>query len=119
MIRNGKETDLKVKIESRDESVVADYSKLWPGFIPYSLTDEVRTRLKLDAKQKGVVVANVWAKSPAAVMGLVAGDVIVKVNDKTVSDLPGFYSLLASAKGDVWFDVIREGQTVSTMRYKK
>ncbi len=119
VIRNGKETDLKVKIESRDESVVADYSKLWPGFIPYSLTDEVRTRLKLDAKQKGVVVANVWAKSPAAVMGLVAGDVIVKVNDKTVSDLPGFYSLLASAKGDVWFDVIREGQTVSTMRYKK
>lgn len=119
VIRGGKEIVLKVRIEERNENTVTDYSKLWPGFIPYVLTDDVRTRLKLEASQKGVLVANVQAKSPAAVMGLAAGDVVVKINDKTVNDLSGFYAQIASAKGEIWFDVIREGQTVSTMRYKR
>jgi len=119
VVRNGREMGLKVKIEERDENTVTDLSKLWPGFVPFALNADVRDRLKLDAKQQGVLVANVQAKSPAAIMGLVAGDVIVKVNDKVVKDLPGFYSQLSAAKGEVWFDVIREGQTVSTMRYKK
>ncbi len=119
VIRDGKERDLQVKIEERDENTVTDSSKLWPGFVPYALTSDVRTRLNLDAKQKGVLVANVQAKSPASVMGLLAGDVIVKMNDKKVSDLSGFYAQLASAKGDIWFEVLRDGQTVTTMKYKK
>lgn len=119
VVRNKKELNLKVKIEVRDDKTVADSSKLWPGFVPYPLTDDVRARLKLDSKQKGVLVANVQTKSPAAVMGLAAGDVIVKVNDKPVSSLAEFYSNIAAAKSEVWFDVLREGQTISTMRYKK
>lgn len=120
VVRGGKEIELRVKIEERDENTVADSSKLWPGFVAYALDDEVKTRLKIDSKQEGVLVANVQAKSPAAVMGLLAGDVIVKINDKTVKSLSDFYSLLAAdATRELWFDVIREGQTVSTMRYKK
>lgn len=120
VIRLGKQQEIKVKIEQRDESTVADSAKLWPGFVPYTLTDDIKTRLKLESNQKGVLVANVQAKSPAAVMGLQAGDVIVKVNDKPVQGLQDFYKALSSeGTREIWFDVIRETQTVSTMRYKK
>ncbi len=120
IIRNGKEQTLAVKIEERNENTVSDSSKLWPGFIPYSLNAEVRKQLKLDEKQKGILVTNVQAKSAAAIMGLQSGDVIVKVNDKDVSGLGDFYAKLSDrAAKEIWFDVIREGQNISTMRYKR
>jgi S1-C subfamily serine protease len=120
IIRNGKEQTLSVKIEERNETTVTDSSKLWPGFMPYALNDDVIKQLKLDAKQKGVLVTNVQTKSAAAIMGLQSGDVITKVNDKDVAGLSDFYAKLADRSSkDIWFDVIREGQTVSTMRYKR
>ncbi len=120
IIRNGKELTLSVKIEERNENTVSDSSKLWPGFIPYSLNADVRKQLKIDEKQKGILVTNVQAKSAAAIMGLQSGDVIVKVNDKDVSGLGDFYTRLSDRTAkEIWFDVIREGQTISTMRYKR
>ncbi len=120
VIRAGVTVQLQVRIELRDETVVSDSSKLWPGFAPFSLTDALRTELKLSANQKGVLVTNVQAKSAAAVMGLKAGDVITKVNDAAVGSLSEFYRMLANrSSGEIWFDVIREEQTLSTMRYKR
>ncbi len=120
VIRGGKETSVSVKIEERDEKMVTDSSKLWPGFNPYSLTDDIRKQLNLDANLKGVLVANVQVKSAAAIMGLVSGDVIVKVNDKAVKNIGDFYSRMAdSSAKEIWFDVIREGATVTTMKYKR
>lgn len=120
IIRGGKEQTLSVKIEERNETTVSDSSKLWPGFIPYALTKEIRKELKLDDKVKGILVTSVQTKSPAAIMGLQPGDVITRVNDSEVENLAGFYAKLSdrSAK-EIWFDVLREGQTVSTMRFKR
>lgn len=120
IVRNGKQLDISVKIGERNETNVSDAGKLWPGFIPFSLTDDIRKQLKVDGKQKGIAVGSVQAKSPAAVMGLRAGDIIVKVNDKDVSSLADFFAKLAdrSAK-ETWFDVLRDGQMVSTMRFKR
>lgn len=120
VVRDGKEKKIDVKIEERNEKNVSDSSKLWPGFMPFNLNEDIRKELKLDAKQKGILVAGVQAKSAAAVMGLQSGDVIVKINDADVQNISDFYKKLAdkSAK-EVWFDVLREGQTVSTMRYKR
>lgn len=120
VIRNGKETTVKVKIEERTDAVVSDSSKMWPGFSPYVITEQVREQYKLSAGQKGVVVTGVQTKSPAAIMGLLSGDIITKVNDKAVSSVAEFYAFLAD-KGakEIWFDVIREGQNISTMRYKR
>lgn len=120
IIRNGKEMTISVKIEERNETNVADSSKLWPGFIPFTLTKDMNKELKLDEKQKGILVTNVQAKSAAAVIGLQSGDVIIKVNNKDVSALGDFFAKLSDpAAKEIWFDVIREGQTVSTMRYKR
>ena len=120
VIRSGSTLELTVKIDARDEAIISDSSKLWPGFLPYEITDTLRKRFSIDAKQKGVLVTNVMAKSPAAVMGLQSGDIIVKVNDRDVSSLQEFYSRMADiTSGEVWFSVIREGHELSTIRYKR
>ncbi len=49
------------------------------------ITDDLRTRFKLDAKQKGVVVTDVSADGTAADRGLKPGDVIVEVQQQSVS----------------------------------
>ena len=120
VIRQGKKKKITVRIEERKEGLVADASKLWPGFIPIPLTEDILKELKLDNDLKGVLVHGVQAKSPAAVMGLQNGDVVTAVNDKAVKNIGEFYRYIAdSSVKEVWFDVLREGQTVSTMRYKK
>ncbi len=120
VIRQGKRKKLTVRIEERNEALVADAAKLWPGFIPIPLTDEVRSELKIDKNVQGILVHGVQAKSPAAVMGLQSGDIITAVNDKKAVTLKEFYRLLSDrTTGEIWYDILREGQTVSTMRYKR
>ena len=118
VIRDGKEQTLSVKIEDRDQNIVTDSSKLWPGFIGYELSDEIRDKLKLDKKQTGVLVTNITNKTPAVIIGLKSGDVITAVNDVSVANMREFYRELSKLKEEVWFDVLREGQTLSTLRYK-
>ena len=118
VIRDGTEQKLSVKIEERDQKIVGDSSKLWPGFIGYELDDEVRSKLKLDKKQTGVLVTNITNKTPAVIIGLKSGDIITAVNDKPVTNMREFYRELSKTSKEVWFDVVREGQTLSTLRYK-
>ena len=108
-----------VKIEERDEKNVADSSKLWPGFVPSPLTDEIIKQLELKKGQTGVLVTSLQAKSPAAVMSLQPGDLIIKVNGKDVKDVLGFYDELLNAKGEIWFDFIREGHNLVTPKIKR
>lgn len=118
ILRDGVPVSLTVKIEERDQKIVGDSSKLWPGFIPYVLNDEIREKLKLSKKQTGIVVTNIKNKTPAAIIGLQSGDIIVAVNDVPVDDVRGFYRELSKAKKEFWFDVVRDEQTLSTLRYK-
>ncbi|PIE99044.1 MAG: serine protease [Treponema sp.] len=118
VIRNGQKKEIEVKIESREENIVSDYAKLWPGFVAYTITPKIREQLKLDKKLNGVLVTNIQTKTPAVLMGLKNADVVVSVNDKSVSNLREFYAELAKAKGEVWFKFVREGKEFSTIRYK-
>lgn len=118
VIRDGKEKVLSVKIEERNQKIVTDASKLWPGFLGYELTAETREKLKLDKKQTGVLVTNITNKTPAVIVGLKPGDIITAVNDVPVTNMREFYRELANVKKEVWFDIVREEQTLSTLRYK-
>ncbi len=120
VMRSGRAMNLTVKIDERDEELVSDSSKLWPGFMPYEITENLRRRFNIAENQKGILVTNVMAKSPAAVMGLQSGDIIVKVNDRNVSSLSEFYSRMAALpSGEIWFSVMREGHELSTIRYRR
>jgi peptidase Do len=117
VIRNGKQIELTVKIEERNENMVTDSSKLWPGFSPYPITDKIAKELNLKNKN-GVVVAGMGTKTPAVSMGLKTGDVIKKVNDVSVANLKDFYAELSKGSKEFWFEIERDGETFSTIRYK-
>ncbi|MBQ0166573.1 MAG: Do family serine endopeptidase [Treponema sp.] len=119
VIRGGKQQLLTATIESREDSVVSDNSKYWPGFVAQPLTDDIRKAYNIGNDVKGVVVASVTAKSPAAALRLQVGDVITAVNDEKVTSIKEFYEKLdISGKKEIWFDVFSEGITLSTSHYK-
>jgi Do/DeqQ family serine protease len=120
LIRGGKSQELQVRIEERTEEVAAENNKLWPGVYTAPLSESVRTALKLDAGDRGVYVADVIARSPSAIVGLQRGDRITGVNGEAVNDLEDFYRVLREkTRTELWFEVIREGSTVETMRFKR
>lgn len=120
VLRGKEKKNLKIKIDGRDEKLVSDNSKLWPGFIASPLSDENRKKLKIDNdKVKGIVVAGVTEKTPAAALRLQNGDIICAVNDKKIETVEEFYrALQLEGKKEIWFDVYSEGHTISTGRYK-
>gem|GEM_PF-5717321 len=52
-------------------------------------------------------------------MGLRQYDVIVEVCGVSISNMADFYRELSKPHKEVWFDIIREGQGLSTVRFKK
>ena len=119
ILRNNKTLTLNAKIEARDEKIVENSSRLWPGFTPIPITDEIIEKLKLNKGQKGVVIANILPKSPGIIMGLKQSDVIVGVCDRKISNMAEFYKELSVSTKEIWFDIVREGQSLSTVRFKK
>ncbi len=120
VLRGKKEKEITVKIDERKEEVLQNDSKLWPGFVPSPLTDELRKKLNIDNdKIEGVVVSRVFEKSPAAALRLQQGNIICAINDKKVSSLEDFYRELdISSKKEIWFDIYSEGHVVTTAKYK-
>ena len=119
VIRGGKEIHVSVKIEGRDDSVVTDNSKLWPGFMAHPITEEIRKEMKLDNSVKGVVVTNVQAKSPAAALRIQNGDIITAVNGKPVTNISEFYNELVTKQKEIWFELYTsEGHKIETSRYR-
>ena len=120
VLRGGSKTyEFQVKIEARAKDVDSQNNKLWPGFIATPLTDDIRESLKIDNKNvKGVVVASVEAKSPAASLRLQEGDIITAVNGKTIKNISEFYQELSKATKTINFDVYTNGGTVTTGTYK-
>ena len=119
VIRGGKEIHVSVKIEGRDDSVVTDNSKLWPGFMAHPITEEIRKEMKLDNSVKGVVVTNVQAKSPAAALRIQNGDIITAVNGKPVTNISEFYNELVTKQKEIWFSIYTsEGHKIETSRYR-
>lgn len=119
VIRGGKQIHVSVKIEGRDDSVVTDNSKLWPGFMAHPITEEIRKEMKLDNSVKGVVVTNVQAKSPAAALRIQNGDIITAVNGKPVTNISEFYNELVTKQKEIWFSIYTsEGHKIETSRYR-
>ncbi|MCR5494146.1 MAG: Do family serine endopeptidase [Treponema sp.] len=118
VIRNEVETELSVKIEERSEKVSSDNGKLWPGFMVAPITDEAKKQFELEDSVKGVIVANVLAKSPAASLRLQVGDVITAVNGKSVKNLKDFYAEISKVERSVNFDIYSNGGTITTGTYK-
>ncbi|MDR1326402.1 MAG: Do family serine endopeptidase [Treponema sp.] len=120
IIRDGVSQDFTVRIEERTDAAAADSKNLWPGVYAVPLTEARRSSLKLDQNDQGVYVYQVYVESPAAVIGLLRGDLITGVNGQPVKDLASFYQVLRDKTDkELWFDIIRNSSTMETMRFKR
>jgi Do/DeqQ family serine protease len=120
VIRDGKRVGLSGLIEARKDSVASDDGSLYPGLDIISLKSENIDQAKLPKGVKGVAVINVYAKSPAAVMGVKPEDIITEVNEKPVASVRDFYRLMNDDQAKkLSFTVLRDGQSVSTLAYVK
>jgi serine protease Do len=111
VVREGKQMSLTARITAREnEQTLAQQGKrIWPGMYVTRLTDDLRKQLNLQSGTGDVVVANVVQGSPAEVAGLRQGDVIQKVNNKSVQNLADFYTDLNQGAKEVNFRILRQG----------
>jgi serine protease Do len=103
VIRKGKKTKITVKIGKLDEDHVDSGStkgesisrKL--GLTVQEITPELAQSLGID-EQKGLIISDVEAGSPAATAGISRGEIVLEVNQKPVSDMKEFRDIIAKIK---------------------
>ena len=79
-------------------STVVDLNGMGMKVAP--LSDDLRTRFKLDAKQKGVVITDVGQEGTASDRGLKPGDVIVEVQQQSVASPADIQKHLNDARAE-------------------
>jgi len=84
------------------------------GIQAQDLNSELASLLDLQVKN-GVLVADVELGSPASKAGVQRGDIILKVNDKTIHKVADLESLFQSLKraGQLKMEISRKGKTAS------
>jgi len=128
VLRQGKEMTFQVKIGELDETAEAktadtgtqptkpkapEGAKTILGLSLAEMTDQLRQRYNIADEAAGVVVLNVDSKSNAAGKGLKAGDVIVEVDQNSVTTPADVEKRVAVAKANgykvVTFLIYRQG----------
>ena len=81
------------------------------GVMVMSLTPELRKHFGT-AEDRGVLVARVEPGTPAAMAGIMVGDVLVEVQGKTIDSAPDVLSALAGVKKGqrATIQLVRDGQ---------
>jgi len=74
-------------------------------------TEELARRYGLESDVKGIVVTDVTPDSKASRAGLMAGDLIRSVNQKSTPDLKSFFNA-AQRERNLLLDVFRQGQSI-------
>jgi len=121
LIRAGKKLSLRIKMDLRDKNVASSNKDIFPGLSAISLESDSIDKTKIPAGTKGgIVVTDVVAKSPASIMGVKPGDIIIKVNDKKLDGLISFYTIINDPQEKkLTFTVVREDQTLDTLAFNK
>lgn len=116
LIRDKTAMSTSVKIEKREPEDEVDKLRegniVWPGVTLFPLNEEMRSRLSIDDSDDGVVVFEVYPKTPLQIAGFKSGDLITEINGTAIADLNDFYRLLNNDK--IRFTYIREGVTLET-----
>jgi serine protease Do len=126
VMRDGKPVSVGVELGEVPDEATADGSSAAPGSAPQAtsggaldgvtleeLTPQHRRTLGLSADvQRGVVITDLEARSPAAKAGLRPGDVVLELNRVQVDSLAKFKEQYAKASGDVLLLVHRRGASV-------
>lgn len=116
VVRNGKPREIVAKIgeyPSDDTQVAkgksANRQETVFGLALQKLTPEARQKYNLDTKQ-GLLVVSVAEGSEGERVGLQTGDLIMAVNNKTVTEMQAFKNLVKQSGNRVLLRIERSGQ---------
>ncbi len=95
VIRNGGNIRLNVTITELSKVDTINKKSLFKylGFIVQNLTRELAVNMGYEG-EKGVIITNIKADSPAFKAGLVVGDLIVEIQHKTVANVDDFLQVI-------------------------
>ncbi len=126
VLRRGKEKTLNVKIARMKDESLKTSAKITPekrqsfkaadqvlGIGLLELTSGLKKLRNIEASLKGIFVANVEIKSEAAIKGMMAGDVILSLNQAPISSIEEFKKLVleASKSGKKIYLLLRRGNS--------
>lgn len=103
ILRDGKEKEIKVKLEERPEDQQVT-TQVQPkavekiGLEVSDITTELVQRYQLKVKKDAVVITSVEPNSVAAQSGLRVGDIILKINRKDVKSVSDYNKLIGDVK---------------------
>ncbi|MFH2012099.1 MAG: DegQ family serine endoprotease [Pseudomonadota bacterium] len=114
IVRNGKESTLKVLIgEFPEKEIVASKEQVREklGMVVQNLTPGIAKQFGY-AGEKGVLVTEVVAGSPADEAGIRQGDLIKEINRNPVNDLGSYMAILDKVKEDNILLLIRRADSI-------
>jgi serine protease Do len=104
IIRDKKEMPVTVRIgerpsgtESRQDKVEAGES--WRGLEVTRITPDIARRYRIE-QRKGIIVSNVEPGSAADEAGIRPGDIIVRINNKSVNSMDDYKNIITTIVGD-------------------
>jgi Do/DeqQ family serine protease len=118
--RSGKTISVPVALVQAPETRPRDVRTLkgrWPlaGAVIANMSPAVAEELSMDTATEGVVVTEVQDNTPAAELGLKKGDLIVSIDEETVSSTKDVEAL-GKTRNYYWkLSVGRDGQVVTTV----
>ncbi|GHV03745.1 serine endoprotease DegQ [Campylobacterota bacterium] len=92
LIRDKKVLTLNATLVSLDKQRTADdkITSEYKGLTVAAITDETRSRLRLAPDTSGVIIEKIAENSEAAKAGLLAGDVIVQIENSEINNIDSF-----------------------------
>ena len=101
LLRDGDPVSLSIRlaIRAEDKEIAQQNKNLWPGMYIAPLVPDLRKQLSIPERLRGVLVTIVQEGSPSATAGFRQGDVVLKIDEKDVSDASDFYRLLNASSG--------------------
>ncbi len=108
IIRKGSEETIRMNAVEFPEHRLGDLAWDLIGIRGQTLSDGLRRRFRIRVNQ-GVIVSEVKSGSPAAEIGLRAGDVVTRINDIPLSTVEEFHSSIrgVSHQNSVMITVVR------------
>ena len=87
----------------------------WIGVSTANLSPELAKTLKLPPDTQGVIITETIPKGPAFKSGLLAGDIVQKINDKPVNSAKELQSIVRSLPvcSQITMQILRSGKTIT------
>ncbi len=117
IIRDKKEMPITVRIGERPFGIESEQDKVetgepWRGLEVIQITPDIARRYRIE-QGKGIIVSNVEAGSAADEAGIRPGDIIVRINNKSVSSIDDYKNIITTIVGDALIKTSRGYLVVS------